>query len=136
MNDAILKSVQLNLDFTKVQAQVQELAISRIRDIIWSEVQAKTKDLFYDPKHPLRTGHFPRQMGQQQDPDLGYMRQLVDAALTEVALDPKWHDCAKKAYDENFEKFVKEAAERKARHDANKLVFANRGERCKAEKQG
>ena len=125
-----IKTLGLDLDIKQIEKDVDELATSLIKDRLKNMVNRAVADMFYDPKNPYRTGH-NSQLTAEQSKDLGFMRKVVDGALTEVALDPQWQEYAKKVYDDNFERFVKEAAERKARHDANKLVFANRGERKK-----
>ena len=130
-----IKTLGLDLDIKQIEKDAEELATSLIKDRLKNMVNRAVADMFYDPKNPYRTGH-NSQLSAQENADLGYMRRMVDSTLTEVAFDPKWVEVAKKVYDENIEKYVKEAAERKARHDANKLVFANRGERHKAERQG
>lgn len=130
-----IKTLGLDLDIKQIEHEVEALTTSLIKDRLKNMVDRTVADMFYDPTNPYRTGH-SSQLASEQNKDLGFMRKVVEGALTEVALDPKWQAYAKKAYDDNFEQFVKEAAERKAQHDANKLVFADRGERHKAEKQG
>lgn len=130
-----IKTLGLDLDIKQIEQEVEALTTSLIKDRLKNMVNRTVADMFYDPTNPYRTGH-SSQLAAEQNKDLGFMRKVVEGALTEVALDPKWHAYAKKVYDNSFEGFVKEAAERKARHDANKMVFADRGERCKAEKQG
>lgn len=134
MNSPI-KTLGLNLDIKQIEQEVETLTTALIKDRLKNMVYRTVADMFYDPTNPYRTGH-GSQFAAEQNKDLGFMRKVVEGALTEVALDPEWQAYAKKAYDNSFEGFVKEAAERKARHDANKLVFANRGERHKVKQQG
>lgn len=133
MSEITKKTIGVNLDIKQIETDVEALVASMIKDRVKGIAQRAVADLFYDPANPYRTGH-SSQLSAKESADLGYLRRMVDSTLTEVALDPKWDEVAKKVYDENIEKYVKEAAERKARHDANKLVFANRGERHKTEK--
>lgn len=127
--------VKMSIETAGVEKEVHAITSRMISERLLSMASQTVLDLFYDPNNPYKTRH-AWQLTLEQQADLGYMRKVVKGALTEVALDPKWEEMAKKVYAAHIEGFVREAAVRKARHDANKIVFANRGERHKAEKQG
>ena len=123
----------MSIETASVEKEVHAITSRMISERLLNMATQTVLDLFYDPNNPHKTRHF-QQPSPEQLADLGYMRKVVAGTLTEVALDPKWEEMAKTVYAAHIEGFVREAAVRKARHDANKIVFANRGERHKTER--
>lgn len=104
-------SISVKIDDKKIQEEMNRI----LQDKVWNVLSNRLHVLFYDSKA----------MGgrQHSDPDAGYMVKLIDGAITEVALDPKWVEYAKKRAEELMPSAIEESVQRTVTHKASKIAF-------------
>lgn len=103
--------LSLNIDLASIQKDAQEAISNKAKQIL----TFKTYALFYDEHNNVRP--------HPNDPDTGLMLKVVNSAITEVALDPKWEQYAKHRAEELFKAELDAALLKAAKHKANQIAF-------------
>lgn len=98
----------------KIRKAAQQMAGQLVEQRIGSTL----KVMFFDP-------HFDRYVTRPNHPDTGMMSKVINDAITEVALDPKWQAYVARQAEEVFKQKLDEAIARKAEHQARNVVFNN-----------
>lgn len=104
-------SYKITIDEKKIQQEVNKLIQDKAQDILRNQLYI----LFYDARTSGGRQH--------PNPDAGYMTKLIEGVITEVALDPKWVEYAKKRAEELMPSAIEEAVQRTVTHKASKIAF-------------
>lgn len=112
--------MQININEKEIQETIQTQLTKDIKAFVNDRVTAKIRAMFYDCRK-----YGGRKMNV---PDEGYFVNLIEAAMTEVVLDPKWEQMIKDQIEKQMPEAIETAVKLRCEHEAKKKAFTDGGE--------
>lgn len=110
--------MDINFKLHMNELTIHQEAEKKLLESARTLMERRVKELFHDDRfhHPaLKTNH----------PDEGMAVKIVDKAITDVVLDPKWENFIKHRFEEVYQAELEQAIQRAAKHKAGKAAFAD-----------
>ena len=112
-----------NESFNQIRKETKELIDRNIK----SHVSEKLRCLFLTKREIINYKQRPYLSDETKaiinNPDAGYMSDLIQEAIDNIALDEKLKETVKKYAEANFQKHLEAAMDKALQHKANNIAF-------------